>query len=52
MIPQVLFMKKYHGFEDVVDIERDIYEAIQDSDIPAEFQGVVEVTITYKPEEN
>lgn len=54
--PRVIFQKKYGGFESLYDIERDISEAFNPDfnpaakDIPGEFQGTVQVTITYTPE--
>ncbi len=44
----VVLQKTYHGFEDAVDIERDISEMWSDSEIPSEFQGEVQVLVIYK----
>lgn len=54
---KVIFQKKYVGFESLYDIERDISEAFDTDfnpaakDIPGEFQGTIQVTMTYTPEE-
>lgn len=42
--------QKYEGFESMVDIERDVSEAIAESGIPGEHQGTIRVVITYEPE--
>ncbi len=45
----VVLQKTYHGFEHAVDIERDISEMWpDDSEIPSEFQGEVQVLVIYK----
>ena len=50
-----IFKKTYEGFEDIVDLERDISEMWDETinpvvkDIPAEFQGSVQVRILYVP---
>lgn len=51
---ETIFEKTYHGFEDCVDVYRDVSEAF-DGDfndiwkkIPGEFQGKVKVTIEYE----
>ena len=49
MSRKILFEKTYGGFEDVVDMERDIYEMWYDADIVPEFQGKVKVCIWYEP---
>jgi hypothetical protein len=55
--PTVIWSHKYHGFESLSDLERDITEAFDDrfnpaaKVIPGEFQGTVKVTIEYTPEE-
>ena len=53
----IIFNKEYNGFEDTYDIDRDLHE-MWDSDfnelvkdIPDEFQGTVEITVTYEEEE-
>lgn len=45
---KTIFNKTYHGFEDVVDLERDISEMWYDSGLPGEFQGKVKVTVEYE----
>lgn len=53
--PIEIFKKIYEGFEDIVDLERDISEMWNDKinplvkDIPSEFKGSVQVRITYVP---
>jgi hypothetical protein len=48
--PTVLLSKTYHGFEDAVDLDRDVSEIFMGrDDIPGEFQGTITVTITYTP---
>jgi len=44
--PYKVFEKTYHGFEDLMGIARDVYEAL---DIPGEFLGDVIVRIIYIP---
>lgn len=47
--------KQYHGFEDAVDIDRDVSEMFDSwvnpnaAKIPGEFQGTIRVLITYEP---
>jgi hypothetical protein len=54
---KVIFQKDYHGFEDAVDIERDVSECFDArfnpamEGIPGEFQGTIRVTVEYIPEE-
>jgi hypothetical protein len=54
---KIIFKRDYHGFEDVVDLERDISECFDSrfnpeaKDIPNEFTGTVKVTIEYVPSE-
>ena len=49
---KVIFQKEYFGFEDLSDLERDIYEMWDDNeDIPSEFEGTVKVTIEYIDDE-
>lgn len=45
-----IFSQEYHGFEDLVDMLEDIQYAIQTSDLDGEFQGTVQVLISYIPE--
>ena len=53
---RIIWRKKYHGFEDVSDLGRDIYECLDGrfnekaKDIPGEFQGTLRVTVEYFPE--
>lgn len=49
-----VFEKEYYGFESLYDMERDVSEAIEYSDvkIPGEFQGTIKVTITYDDSED
>ena len=54
----LILKREYSGFEDLYDFDRDMSEAL-DSDfnpaakiIPAEFNGTVTVTITYKEDED
>lgn len=53
-----VFDKEYHGFEDAVDVFRDVSEAFDGrfnpsmKGIPGEFQGTMRVTITYEPSED
>lgn len=52
----ILLKKTYHGFEDVVDLGRDVEEAFlfphdpEFRKIIGEFQGTVEVEIKFYPE--
>lgn len=46
----IVFHKVYDGFEDAVDLERDVSEMWDDSDLPGEWQGKLVVYITYEPE--
>lgn len=49
-----LLDKEYHGFEDAVDIERDISEMFHSpaaDNIPGEYQGTIRVVVTYTPAE-
>lgn len=51
--PVILLKKTYHGFEDAVDLDRDVSEIFMGrNDIPGEFQGTLTVTITYTPPED
>ena len=49
-----IFNKDYEGFESLYDIQRDVIECFDPAfneeakDIPGEFQGTVNVTITYE----
>lgn len=49
----VIFSKEYHGFEDCVDIFRDVSEMFDRSlnpdvaDLPGEFHGTVTIKVTY-----
>jgi hypothetical protein len=45
---KTIFLKTYHGFEAASDIERDVLECLESSDLPGEFQGKLKVTITYE----
>ncbi len=49
-----IFEKEYYGFESIYDLERDVSEAIEysDVDIPAEFQGTIKVTMVYDDSED
>jgi len=54
-LPQavIIFKKSYHGFEDAVDIDRDIsemWDGTKELGIPGDFEGTVTVTVTYTPE--
>ncbi len=61
MVPKKIWEKKYHGFEDLADLERDVSEAldpafgeIKEEVLDPEFQGTLTVTMTYekpKPED-
>jgi hypothetical protein len=57
MNKRVIFEKKYHGFEDVYDLGRDMDEVLDDrfnpnaKGIPGEFQGIIKVTVEYIPAE-
>ncbi len=46
---KTLWEKNYHGFESISDLERDVYEALDD--VSGEFQGTIKVVITYEPAE-
>lgn len=48
-----LWRKEYRGFESLVDIERDIFEAIEYEDVipSGEPQGTLIVTLEYVPED-
>lgn len=56
MNDRVIWQKRYHGFEDVFDLHRDISECLDGDfnekakDIPGEFQGTIKVTVEYFPE--
>lgn len=53
---KVIFEKEYHGFEDCVDIPRDVHEMLDprfnpDCDgIEPEFKGIIKIVVTYKNE--
>ena len=48
-----IFEKQYNGFESSFDIERDVYEAINENEeIPKEFLGTIKITIEYIDNEN
>lgn len=53
---RVIWKHDYHGFESLSDLDRDIYESLDNrynekaKDIPGEFQGTVRVTIEYFPD--
>lgn len=52
--PKVLFEKEYYG-ESLFDLERDVSEAIYDSDVPIDEGspiGTFKVTITWELDEN
>lgn len=46
---ELIFYKQYDG-ETIVDMERDIYEAINEADIPQDQYGFPEGTFTVKIE--
>jgi len=43
----IVFLKDYVGFEPLATLEDDIAEAIQDADMPGEFEGTVTASIVY-----
>ena len=48
----IIFEKTYHGFEDSVDLDRDISELFwEENRVPAEFQGNLKVLVWYEPAE-
>ena len=47
--PIMIFDKTYEGFESIADLERDISEMWDDTNIPGEFQGSVRVRAIYAP---
>lgn len=55
MSNRVIWQKSYNGFEDAVDLGRDIYECLDGDfndkakNISGEFQGVLKVTVEYFP---
>ena len=41
-------VRRYHGFESLVDIDEDILWALEhELDLPGEFEGTVKVTLEY-----
>lgn len=48
MKTKIIFKKEYRGFESAGDIERDISEMWEDSDLTGEFEGTIVVTVEYK----
>jgi hypothetical protein len=36
---KTIFLKTYHGFEAASDIERDVLECLESSDLPANFKA-------------
>lgn len=40
-------LKQEYCWESVVDIERDVYEAVEEVGLPGEFTGVLRVTVEY-----
>lgn len=51
--PTIIFTKEYHGFEDCVDIARDVYEMFDSRYNPEaailspEFMGTIKIVVTY-----
>lgn len=44
----IVLLKDYEGFESLQDMQRDIYEAIQEAELPADFKGTITVSIVYE----
>lgn len=42
---------EFNGWESLQDYERNLYESMEDWDIPNEFQGTIKITITYEENE-
>lgn len=49
---KILLRKDYLGFESLNDISEDIEEAINNGQLPVEFQGSLRLTIEYVEEQN
>lgn len=49
MKEQLLFEREYTS-ESIFDLDRDVSEILEYSDIPDEFEGLIKVTITYVSE--
>lgn len=43
-------LKQEYCWESVVDIERDVYEAVEQVGLPGEFTGTLRVTVEYVKE--
>ena len=56
MSDRVIWQHRYHGFESLSDLDRDVMEALDDrfnekaKEVPGEFQGTIKVTIEYFPD--
>tara|TARA_R110000824_G_C14769087_1_gene630685 strand:+ start:364 stop:516 length:153 start_codon:yes stop_codon:yes gene_type:complete len=46
MTKQQLLRQEY-CWESTVDIERDVYQAIEEAGVPGEFEGVLRITVEY-----
>lgn len=49
---KVIYEREYFGWEDLQDFDRDMSEAIEDADLPNDFEGAIKVTITYEEKKN
>ena len=47
-ISGVVLLQKEYGWEDLSDLGRDVVEAVEDSGLPGEFKGVIELTIRHR----
>jgi len=50
---QIFLLQKDYSWEELSDLERDVYEAVEynDYDIPGEYEGTIRVTMEYIEEE-
>lgn len=44
-------LKKSYSYEEIIDLEEDIYEAMDRTNIPGDYEGLLTITVTYSEDQ-